>query len=189
METEENVTEAESKMGSNIPPDELIAGSLDFESYDGTEEEEEEVMLYTNIEGSNNAKGIETMLTYVATNKLKFKANYTFTEVEEPLKRLIPKHKVNVSLDYNLSERSNFNISYQYVDQRKDLFFDGGTFENLPVELASYRLVNAMGNFQMIRNRVGLFASINNVFNVNFTENIGYSTRGRNFKLGITILF
>lgn len=144
---------------------------------------------YTNIEGSNNAKGIETMLSYFASNKLKFKANYTFTEVEEPLKRLIPKHKVNVSLDYNLSERSNFNISYQYVDQRKDLFFDGGTYENLPVELDSYRLINAMGNFQMIRNRVGLFASINNVFNVNFRENIGYSTRGRNFKLGITILF
>ena len=51
METEANVTEAESKMGSNIPPDELIAGSLDFESYDGTEEEEE-VLLYTNIDGS-----------------------------------------------------------------------------------------------------------------------------------------
>jgi vitamin B12 transporter len=31
---------------------------------------------------------------------LKVNANYTFTQVEEPLSRLIPKHKGNISLDY-----------------------------------------------------------------------------------------
>lgn len=144
---------------------------------------------YANIEGTNNAKGIETMVSFVASNKLKFKANYTFTDVEEPLKRLIPKHKANVNLDYDFSEKMNFTISYQYVDHRKDLFFDGGTYETVPVQLDSYQLVNAIGNFKIIKNRFSLFASVNNIFNSNFTENIGYSTRGRNFKIGLNIMF
>ena len=144
---------------------------------------------YANIEGTNNAKGIETMVSFVASNKLKFKANYTFTDVEEPLKRLIPKHKANVNLDYDFSEKMNFTISYQYVDHRKDLFFDGGTYETVPVQLDSYQLVNAIGNFKIIKNRFSLFTSVNNIFNSNFTENIGYSTRGRNFKIGLNIMF
>jgi vitamin B12 transporter len=129
------------------------------------------------------------MLSFVATNKLKFKANYTFTEVEEPLKRLIPKHKTNVSLDYDFSEKANFNLSYQYVDQRKDVYFDGGTNLTTPIQLNSYELVNAIGNFKIIKNRFNLFVSVNNILNADFTENIGYSTRGRNFKVGVTILF
>lgn len=144
---------------------------------------------YVNIDGTYHAKGIETMLSLVATNKLKFKVNYTFTEVEEPLKRLIPKHKANVSLDYDFSEMANFSLAYQYVDQRKDVFFDGGTNETTPMQLNSYQLVNAIGNFKIIKNRFSLFASVNNVFNTNFTENIGYSTRGRNFKVGLNIMF
>ena len=144
---------------------------------------------YVNIDGNYNAKGIESMVSYDATNKLKFKANYTFTEVEEPLKRLIPKHKANVSIDYDYSEKAYFNLSYQYVDSRKDVFFDGGTYETVPVQLGSYQLVNAMINFKIIKNRFNLFASANNILNANFTENIGYSTRGRNFKIGLNVIF
>jgi vitamin B12 transporter len=144
---------------------------------------------YVNIEGINNVKGIETMLTFLATNRLKFKANYAFSEVEEPLKRLIPKHKANVSMDFDFSEKTNFNLSYQYVDQRKDVFFDGGTYKTTPVQLDSYQLLNMIGNFKIIKNRFNLFASVNNIFDANFTENIGYSTRGRNFKLGVNIMF
>jgi vitamin B12 transporter len=144
---------------------------------------------YVNSDGSYNAKGVESMVSFVATNNLKFKANYTFTEVEEPLKRLIPKHKANVSIDYDYSDKASFNLSYQYVDFRKDVFFDGGTYQTVPVQLDSYQLLNAMLNFKIIKNRFNLFASANNILNADFTENIGYSTRGRNFKIGINILF
>ena len=147
------------------------------------------VSNYANIEGTYNAKGMETMLSVSASDKLKFNANYTFTEVEEPLKRLIPKHKGNLSLDYEFSEKASFNLAYQYVDKRKDAFFDGGTYETTNVVLDSYQLVNAVGNFKIIKNRLSLFVSVNNIFNENFTEAIGYSTRGRNFKVGLNVMF
>jgi vitamin B12 transporter len=62
---------------------------------------------------------------------VKVNANYTFTQVEEPLSRLIPKHKGNISLDYQATPRSFFTINYQFVDKRK-AFFDGGTFTTKP---------------------------------------------------------
>jgi len=104
------------------------------------------------------------------------------------LKRLIPKHKANVSLDYDFSEIANFSLTYQYVDQRKDVFFDGGTNLTTPIQLDSYQLLSAISNFIIIKNRFSLFASVNNIFNANFSENIGYSTRGRNFKVGLNIM-
>jgi vitamin B12 transporter len=71
---------------------------------------------------------------------LKVNANYTFTQVEEPLSRLIQKHKGNISLDYQATPL--FTINYQFVDKRKDAFFDGGTFATTAVLLDSYQLVN-----------------------------------------------
>ena len=144
---------------------------------------------YVNIVGTYTAKGIETILSVSASEKLKFNANYTFTQVEEPLQRLIPKHKGNLSLDYDFYEKASFNLAYQYVDKRKDAFFDAGTYETTPVILDAYQLVNAVGNFKIIKNRLNVFASVNNIFNADFTEAIGYSTRGRNFKIGLNVTF
>ena len=144
---------------------------------------------YVNVNGTYNAKGIEAMLSFSASEKLKINANYTYTQVEEPLQRLIPKHKGNLSLDYEFSEKASFNLAYQYVDKRKDAFFDGGTYATTPVVLDAYQLVNAIGNFKIIKNRLNVFASVNNIFNADFTETIGYSTRGRNFKVGLNVMF
>jgi vitamin B12 transporter len=47
------------------------------------------------------------MVAY-SSSALKVNANYTFTQVEEPLSRLIPKHKGNISLDYQATPRSFF---------------------------------------------------------------------------------
>ena len=144
---------------------------------------------YVNVNGTYNAKGIETMLSVSASEKLKFNANYTFTQVEQPLQRLIPKHKGNLSLNYEFSEKATFNLAYQYVDKRKDAFFDGGTYETTLVILDSYQLVNAIGNFKIIKNRLNVFASVNNIFNEDFEETVGYNTKGRNIKIGLNLMF
>ncbi|MGL2963712.1 TonB-dependent receptor plug domain-containing protein [Flavobacterium sp. RSB2_4_14] len=143
---------------------------------------------YINIDGKNKAKGIETGLSYAITNTLLLNANYTFTQVDEALNRLIPKHKVNSSIDFQPTNRTLFNVSYQYFDARNDVFFDGNTFATNKVKLGSYQLFNAMIKQELIKNRLTLFGSVTNILNEEFTENIGYSTRGRNFKLGVNIV-
>ena len=142
---------------------------------------------YINIDGLNKAKGIETEIQLALSDKVKWNSNYTFTQVDEALNRLIPKHKINSSLDYKVSESFFWNVNYQYTAARKDAFFDGSTYATTNVNLGSYQLLNCLGRFEIIKNKLSVFGSINNIFNVDFIENIGYSALGRNYKLGLTI--
>lgn len=144
--------------------------------------------FYVNINGETKAKGVETSFRYAVTSKLHLNANYTFTQVDEALDRLIPKHKANASLDFQPTNRTLFNLSYQYFDARKDAYYNNDTFSVLPVELDSYQLVNALVKYELIKNRMTVFGAATNIFNTEFVENIGYSTRGRNFKIGLNIV-
>uniref|UniRef100_UPI0037537282 TonB-dependent receptor domain-containing protein n=1 Tax=Flavobacterium sp. TaxID=239 RepID=UPI0037537282 len=142
---------------------------------------------YVTIEGVNKAKGVETELSYAVNSKVKLNTNYTFTQVDEALDRLIPKHKINASLDFQASKKLFLNANYQYVDARKDAFFDGTTFAVANVNLSSYRLFNGLIKYELVKNRLTIFGAATNIFNEDFVENIGYSTRGRNFRLGLNI--
>jgi vitamin B12 transporter len=144
---------------------------------------------YINIEGINKAKGIESEISFVINERIKWFSNYTFTQVDIALDRLIPKHKLNSSLDIELNKRAFFNINYRYVDTRNDAFYDANSFSNQNISLGSYQLVNASARYELVKNRMTVFGSVTNVLNSNFVENIGYSTLGRNFKLGININF
>jgi vitamin B12 transporter len=142
---------------------------------------------YVNINGKNNAKGIETELSLALNEKIKLNSNYTFTQVDEALDRLIPKHKVNSALDFYMNSRTFFTVSYQYVDSRNDAFFDGFTYTTQKVTLGSYQLLNSSIRYELMKSRITLFGAVTNIFNADFIENIGYNTRGRNFKLGLNI--
>lgn len=143
---------------------------------------------YANVEGMNKAKGVETGITYEVNNKINLIANYTFTQVDEALNRLIPKHKVNGSVDFSATKRLFLNANYQYVDARQDAFYDGTTYATVYTKLGSYQLVNALVKYELVQNRLSIFGTVTNILNEDFVENIGYSTRGRNFKLGLNII-
>lgn len=140
---------------------------------------------YINIDGTNKSKGVETEFTFALSDKIKWISNYTFTQVDKALDRLIPKHKVNSSLDYQVCPRTTFNVNYQYVDGRNDAFFDGNTYGTQNVVLGSYQLVNASLNYELVKNRLNIFGAATNILNEEFVENVGYNTLGRNFKLGL----
>jgi vitamin B12 transporter len=143
---------------------------------------------YSNVEGLNRAKGVETGINYAVSDKINLNANYTFTQVEEALSRLIPRHKVNGSVDFSATKRLFFNANYQYVDARQDAFYDGNTYATVYTKLGSYQLVNALVKYELVQNRLTIFGTVTNILNEDFVENIGYSTRGRNFKLGLNII-
>lgn len=142
---------------------------------------------YANIAGMYKAKGIETEWTLKLNDKLNWNTNYTFTQVDEAISRLIPKHKINSALDYQLSQTFFWNLTYQYVGAKQDAFFDGTTFTTQKVELGDYQLFSSTARYELIKNRLTLFGTVTNIFNADFVQNIGYSTLGRNFKLGLTI--
>ncbi|MCZ8090330.1 MAG: TonB-dependent receptor plug domain-containing protein [Flavobacterium sp.] len=143
---------------------------------------------YVNVDGKSKAKGVETTVSVALTEKLSLNGNYTFTQVDKVLDRLIPKHKVNASIDFQPTKRTLLNLNYQYLDARNDAFYNGTTFTVDTIQLGSYQLLNALAKYELIQNRLTVFGTVTNIFNEEFVENAGYSTRGRNFRLGVNIV-
>jgi len=143
---------------------------------------------YVNVDGKSKAKGVETTVSVALTEKVSLNGNYTFTQVDKALDRLIPKHKANASIDFQLTKRTLFNLNYQYFNARNDAFYNGTTFTVDTIQLGSYQLLNALAKYELIQNRLTVFGTVTNIFNEEFVENAGYSTRGRNFRLGVNII-
>lgn len=139
--------------------------------------------VYTNIEGKNNAIGAETALEIAVFKNLDLKLNYAFNDLDSPLRRLNPKHKINTQLDFRISKTLNLGCNYQYLSDRSDVF----GYPNQNTILKAYQLFDTTFHIVCIKNKLNLFCTISNIFNENFVENIGYSTRGRNFKMGLNV--
>ncbi|MBP6039324.1 MAG: TonB-dependent receptor [Flavobacterium sp.] len=144
--------------------------------------------FYINNDGISNAKGVETSIRYKLTKYLNLGGNYTFTQVENQLNRLIPKHKGNIDLNYTF-KRGSFGVNYQFVDKRSDAYYDSNIWATQAVNLASYQLVNSNISYELLSNRLHIFGAVTNILNEDFQEVIGYNTRGRNYKIGLNFLF
>jgi vitamin B12 transporter len=144
--------------------------------------------FYINNDGISNAKGLETTIRYKFTKHLNLGGNYTFTQVENQLNRLIPKHKGNIDLNYTF-KRGSFGANYQFVDKRSDAYYDSNIWATQAVNLASYQLVNSNISYELLPNRLHIFGAVTNILNEDFQEVIGYNTRGRNYKIGLNFLF
>ncbi|MFV8344415.1 TonB-dependent receptor plug domain-containing protein [Flavobacterium sp. XS2P39] len=148
---------------------------------------------YFNVAGKNKAKGLETMISYAFSDKVKFNGNYTFTELEKQSRILNPKHKVNAAVDVQATTRLAFNLAYQFVSDR---YFEYTTYPAPTYDpvlnsevLKEYQIVNANVRYELIKNRLNVFGAADNILDNDFIETRGYSTRGRNFKLGLNFLF
>ncbi|CAM4036705.1 TonB-dependent receptor plug domain-containing protein [Gillisia hiemivivida] len=143
---------------------------------------------YRNIDEKFNASGVELELDYAFSDKLKFKTNYTFTEAEERFALRIPKHKLNASLNYNISTNSFASLTYQFNDDRTDSFFDNETFESKEVTLKSYNLLDFYISHRVNEN-IKIFGGISNLTNEDYEEIYRFNTRGRNARFGMTLNF
>jgi vitamin B12 transporter len=146
---------------------------------------------YFNVLGKNKARGVETTLLFNLNSKIRFNANYTFTDLERQSRILNPKNKVNAGIDFQATERVAFSATYQFVSDRYTEYTTYPAPAFNPVLnseiLKNYQLVNANIRYVLIKNRMNIFASADNILDKDFVEARGFSTRGRNFKVGLNI--
>ena len=126
------------------------------------------------------ARGVESEVIYSPLNTLSFTLNYAYIHRDKSLLLKIPQHKIGVKMVYKLNDKTQMSLHGKFVDKTSDF---GG------VELPSYRIVDAFMNHTLIDHRLTVFGSITNVLNENYQEIAGFSTRGRNYKLGVRLHF
>ncbi len=133
-----------------------------------------------NDEGTFIARGVEVEAAYKPLEKLSLAINYGYIDRDESLLLKIPQHKIGVNLAYQLAKSTQVSLNGKFVDATSDF---GG------VALASYRIVDLFLNHKLIDNRLTLFTSVTNLLNEDYQEIAGFSTRGRNYKLGLRLNF
>ncbi len=147
------------------------------------------VFQYNNVNESFTARGIEFTGDYKFTKDLKVSANATYTKVEEDLNLRIPEIKINAKLNYQVNDNLFISASYQFNDDRNDAFYNNTTFTNEDVTLKSYSLLDFYMSHYLIKDRMTLFTNITNIFNTDYQELFGYTTKGRNINIGFNLSF
>lgn len=142
---------------------------------------------YYNVEEEFTVNGVEVELTSTIVENLQFSANYTFTELKEKVALRIPKHKINANVSYNFTPKNYVGLSYQYLSDRLDKDFTA--FPALDVDLKSFSLVNFNFGREIMKDRLAISGGISNILNEDYEEVLGYTTKGRNFRLGFRLNF
>ena len=148
--------------------------TIDFDTFEGE---------YQNVADEFTVSGIEAQAEVDPAAWMHFRANYTFVENLDRAGIRIPKHRANALLGLDVDDRTFAQVNYQYTGSRTDSdFVNGGN-----VELDAFSLVDLYVSRTFFKNKLKLFAGVSNVFNEDYTELVGYTTKGRNVRFGLNL--
>jgi len=136
-----------------------------------------------NVADEIDANGVEVEATWLPWSKFSVNANYTFTERKGDNAIRIPKHKANVSLWYQICKSTNASLDYAYTGERFDTDFV--TFSDIALE--PFSLLNFSIRHELIKNKLNVFVNADNLLNEDYRELLGFTTRGRNFRVGLNL--
>lgn len=144
---------------------------------------------YENATGKTKVNGIETNVTITPLDKIKLQLGYT--SINKDINAdYIPKNKLVANFEVSPFNNAFISLVYKNVGERT--YFDKwGSFgtPGTDVTLPSYSLLDINANYKLLDGTVTFFGTLSNMFNEDYEETLGYSTRGRNFKLGIRLQF
>ncbi|WP_350288200.1 TonB-dependent receptor [uncultured Croceitalea sp.] len=141
------------------------------------------ISQYRNAENDTKVQGAEFEIVSELFKDFNFSANYTFTELKEGNRVRLPKHRANATINYALSDKTSTSLNYQYVGSREDTDFS--TFQN--IDLDAYSLIDFYLGHQFKNDKLKVFFNVTNIFNTDYEEIIGFTTRGRNYNIGLNI--
>jgi len=140
---------------------------------------------YANSNEKLNAKGIETDIKFNVSKDLSFRFGHSVTTKSADVD-YIPKNKFTALAETNSIKNTYLSLLFKYISKRT--YFDQwGTGST--IDLDAYNLVDLYGSHNIIRDRLSVFVQVNNIFEKDYEETIGYTTKGRNFKIGLNFTY
>jgi vitamin B12 transporter len=153
--------------------------TVDFTTYAGQ---------FKNV-GENKVKGFDLGLNYRINRIFKVGGNFGFVEKEKEETMLRqPKQRMNSYIEILPFASTRVNFSHQFVSKRMDSYYDSATYEVKNVELESFNLFNLNIN-QKMSSRIETYLNIGNLFNKSYVDVMGFTTKPRNFSLGVNYQF
>jgi vitamin B12 transporter len=145
-----------------------------------------------NLNGESELDGVEVTLTARPLNNLDIMGAYTYTDAEDPDGNELVRraeHIASVTVNYRfLENRANLNLGIRFNGDQVDDAFDSVTFDRTQVDLDSFTLVDINGTYQ-INDHLELFGRIENLFDEDYEEVLGYGGIERGFYGGLKATF
>ncbi len=146
---------------------------------------------YTNI-GNAESKGIEILVRAQIIDDLLFQATYTRTEAKDKDKDTYllrrPKHKLTANLNYSFLKKGNLNLSFIFIGESDDEYFDPLTWTSVRETLHNYALFNASASLKITSN-FQISCRLDNIFNKEYEMVKGYGTPGFSVYGGVNFIF
>lgn len=140
--------------------------------------------------------GFEADAVYSLGNKLQLRAQYSYvtgkvttqqagkdTSYFNLLRR--PKSSFNFIAGLQATRDLYCSAQLSAVGERKDVFFDPVTFDQVDISLKSYLLLNLHLEYRFRNSSVKIFTDVRNVLDENYMDIYGYGTLGINAHGGI----
>jgi vitamin B12 transporter len=144
---------------------------------------------YENISEKRNVKGVTIDAQFKPIEIVTLTGNFSWiTSDDEQSFYRIPQRKAAVGVQVEPMKGSAVSLRYQYTSNRTDLYFDE-FFNASEVELEAYSLIDLSVSQNMMKNRLILCGSVFNLTDEDFVGVYGYTTRGRNFSMGVKYSF
>ena len=140
---------------------------------------------YQNILGETTVQGLEAEFKYIGFKHISMNFNYAFVESKEQQLIRIPKHKFNFSTFFDLTDKTNLLLNFQYNSKRISPF----QIDSAAIILEAYSLLNMGVAHHLFNDKLKIFANVSNVFDESYQEAYRYSTLGRNYRLGVNFSF
>lgn len=140
-----------------------------------------------NIEGTSKFSGVELAYNGQLTDQLTTYANYTYTKSEDPQGKQFqrrPEHQASAGIAYQVNDQWAANVNMVYVGERLNKHFDSTTYAASDVDMPDYTVFNLGSSYQVNKN-IETYLQINNAFDKNYENVIGYGQPERHFYLGI----
>ena len=153
-------------------------------------EEENAIILpdfvtYSNATETIIAKGVETEIKIAAIKDVTIKLGHAYTNKSSDVD-YITKNKFTALVETNSIKNTYVSLRIKNISKRT--YFDKwGTGSTINLE--AYSLVDFYFSHNLIKDRLSVFGQVNNIFNEDYVETIGYTTKGRNFKIGLDFKF
>jgi len=158
---------------------------------------EEDAIIYDNStykygNGSSDASGLEVSTKITPVSFLTLNASYTYIDKDklEDFNDYIPASKIVAGIDITALENAFFNVTYRNVGDRT-IFDRWGSFGTAgeDIILPSYQVLDFAANYKLLDETVTLFGAVTNILNEDYDDILGFSTRGRNVKIGVRLQF
>jgi vitamin B12 transporter len=144
---------------------------------------------YSNI-AKAKTQGIELSASIHATGSLILRGSYTFTKTEdkatglELLRRA--KNKIGFDTNYRFGENGDINFNLTYVGNRADI--DYSSYPAAKVRMPGHVVANLAASYNLTK-YFQIFGRVDNLFNNDYEEIIGYGTPGASAFGGIKVSF